>query len=181
MEYTKKTIAIDMDGVIADVEAQFISWYLRDYGIQITREDLQGRNEDNAFPEKGLIRKFARTSGFFLSVPVMEGAVDALKTLMEDFEVYIVSAAMEFPLSLSEKLSWLNTHFPFISWKNIIFCGNKNIVNTDYMVDDHIKNLDNFKGKTIMFHAFHNVSYNHHTRANNWPEVISLLKQDRFS
>src|SRR3546814_18660015 len=95
MENMKKTIAIDMDGVIADVEAQFISWYLRDYGITITREDLQGRNEDNAFPEKGLIRKFARTPGFFLSAPVMEGAVEALKILMEDFEVYIVSARSE--------------------------------------------------------------------------------------
>lgn len=174
----KKSIAIDMDGVIADVEAQFIHWYLRDYGIEITRQDLHGRNEDNAFPEPGLIRKFARTSGFFLSAPVMEGAVEAIKTLMEDYEVYIVSAAMEFPLSLSEKLSWLNTHFPFISWKNIIFCGNKNIINTDYMVDDHIKNLDTFKGKTIMFHAFHNVNYDHHVRANNWDEVLALLKQD---
>src|SRR5690606_10094881 len=179
MENIKKTIAIDMDGVIADVEAQFISWYLRDYGIEITREDLQGRNEDNAFPEKGLIRKFARTQGFFLSVPVMDGAVEALKTLMENYEVYIVSAAMEFPLSLSEKLTWLNKHFPFISWKNIIFCGNKNIINTDYMIDVQLEFLDNFSGKTIMFHAFHNVSYNHHTRANNWDEVLSFLKQDR--
>jgi 5'-nucleotidase len=178
MNNIKKSIAIDMDGVIADVEAQFINWYLRDYGIKITREDLQGRNEDNAFPEKGLIRKFARTPDIFLTTPVMNGAVEAVKTLIEDYEVYIVSAAMEFPLSLSEKLTWLNTHFPFISWKNIIFCGNKNIINTDYMVDDHIKNLDNFKGKTIMFHAFHNVSYTHHARANNWDEVISIIKQD---
>jgi len=178
MNNIKKSIAIDMDGVIADVEAQFINWYLRDYGIKITREELEGRNEDNAFPEKGIIRKFARTPDFFLTTPVMNGAVEAVKTLIEDYEVYIVSAAMEFPLSLSEKLTWLNTHFPFISWKNIIFCGNKNIINTDYMVDDHIKNLDNFKGKTIMFHAFHNVSYTHHARANNWDEVISIIKQD---
>lgn len=94
---------------------------------------------------------------------------------MESFEVYIVSAAMEFPQSLPEKREWLNEHFPFIHWRHIIFCGDKSIIGTDYMIDDHIKNLDNFKGTTLMFHAFHNVNYNHHQRVNNWQEVLKLL------
>lgn len=171
----KKTIAIDMDGVIADVESHFLNWYERDYGVAFTAADLQGKSEENAFPVKDAVRKFATTPGFFTTVPVMKDAVESLQLLMEHFDVYIVSAAMEFPLSLPEKLYWLNTYFPFIHWKKIIFCGDKSIIGTDYMIDDHIKNLDFFKGKGIMFHAFHNVSYTHHTRANNWKEVVSLL------
>lgn len=167
-----------MDGVLADVEAQFLNWYERDYGVKMTKENLSGLTEDTAFPEKGAIHRFAHTAGFFLTLPVMEGAVEAIKTLSETFDIYIVSAAMEFPLSLPEKLEWLNINFPSISWKNIIFCGDKSIINTDYMVDDHLKNLDNFKGKTIMFHAFHNVSYHHHVRANNWSEVVKLLEKE---
>jgi len=175
----KKTIAIDMDGVIADIEAQILDWYERDYGIKHTREYLAGRGGgEELFPEVGLVRQYVLSPGFFETLPLMEGAVEAVKTLMEDFEVYIVSAAMEFPLSLNEKLRWLNKHFPFITWRNIIFCGDKSIINTDYMIDDHIKNLDYFKGKTIMFHAYHNVSYTHHTRVNNWNEVIALLKSE---
>ena len=174
----RKSIAIDMDGVIADVEAQFLNWYERDYAIKMTKQELQGKNEDNAFPEPGVIRKFAHSPGFFLHVPVMEGAVKALQQLSERFEIYIVSAAMEFPLSLPEKLEWLKTNFPFITWKNIIFCGDKSIIGTDYMIDDHPKNLDNFKGKAIMFHAFHNVDVKHHTRASKWSDVISLLEKD---
>jgi 5'-nucleotidase len=174
----KKTIAIDMDGVLADVETQFLNWYERDYGIKMTKDQLAGKTEDTAFPEKGTMKKFAFTPGFFLTLPVMEGAIEAMATLSEKFEVYVVSAAMEFPLSLPEKLEWLNINFPAISWKNIIFCGDKSIINTDYMIDDHLKNLDNFKGKTIMFHAFHNVSYNHHQRANNWQEVVELLNRE---
>ena len=108
----------------------------------------------------------------------MTGAVEAVKALMADFEVYIVSAAMEFPQSLPEKLEWLKTHFSFISWRNIVFCGDKSIIGTDYMIDDHIRNLDNFNGKCIMFHAFHNINYHHHTRVNNWEEVITLLKAE---
>jgi len=178
MNDAKKTIAIDMDGVLADVETHFISWYLRDYGKTVNKEDLYGRSEEDAFFEKGVIRKFARTPGFFLTVPVMEGAVEAVKILMEDFEIYIVSAAMEFPQSLSEKLEWLKINFPFIGWRNIVFCGDKNIINTDYMIDDHIRNLDGFTGKPIMFHAFHNVNYHHHARVNNWNEVTALLKKE---
>lgn len=174
----KKTVAIDMDGVIADVETHFLTWYERDYGVKIPREKLAGLSEEDAFPEKGIIRKFASTPGFFLNIPVMTGAVEAVKTLMADFEVYIVSAAMEFPQSLPEKLEWLREHFSFIDWRNIIFCGDKSVINTDYMIDDHIRNLDKFKGKCIMFHAFHNVHYHHHTRVNNWQEVIALLKAE---
>lgn len=167
-----------MDGVLADVEAQYLKWYERDYSLKMTKDDIQGKNEDTAFPEKGALRKFVNTEGFFLTLPVMEGAIDAIKLLSEKFEIYIVSAAMEFPLSLPEKLEWLNINFPSISWCNIIFCGDKSIINTDYMIDDYTKNLDHFKGKTIMFHAFHNTMHNHHVRANNWKEVLELLDQE---
>ena len=174
----RKTIAIDMDGVLADVELQTLAFYERDYGIKYTREHLMGRAEEDFFPEKGIVRKYVYEPGFFLTLPLIEGAVEAVKTLMEDFDVFIVSAAVEFPLSLNEKLQWLGTHFPFITWHNIVFCGDKSIINTDYMIDDHIKNLDKFKGKTYMFHAYHNVNYTHHTRINNWPQVVALLKAE---
>ncbi|GAA4317420.1 5'-3'-deoxyribonucleotidase [Mucilaginibacter gynuensis] len=173
----KRSVAIDMDGVLADVESHFFEWYKRDYGVSLTLQDIIGKTEDDAFPEKMVIRKFATTPGFFTTVPVMPGAIEAVKKLMEDFEVYVVSAAMEFPQSLSEKRIWLTEHFPFISWRNIIFCGDKSIISTDFMIDDHIKNLDYFKGKTILFNAFHNVSYHHHTRANNWDEVLALMQE----
>lgn len=171
----KKSIAIDMDGVIADTETHFINWYEREYGVRIATHAIQGLKEEEMFPDKSAARRFAFTPGFFRTLPVMEGAVEAVQALMENFEVYIVSAAMEFPQSLPEKREWLHEHFPFIDWRHIIFCGDKSIIGTDYMIDDHIKNLDNFKGTTLMFHAFHNVNYNHHQRVNNWQEVLKLL------
>jgi len=174
----KKTIAIDMDGVLADIEMQILNWYERDYGIKHTRGHLRGRSSDEFFPEKGLVRKYIYTPGFFQTIPLMEGAVEAVQKLMEKYEIYVVSAAMEFPLSLPEKLHWLNLHLPFISWRNIIFCGDKSIINTDYMIDDYPKNLDCFKGKPIMFTAYHNTTLTHHSRANNWSEVITLLEAE---
>lgn len=175
----RKSIAIDMDGVIADVETHFINWYERDYGIKVLPRDIIGKTESEAFPKDGAVHKFVVTPGFFRTAPVMKGAVEAVKKLTEHFEVYIVSAAMEFPLSLPEKLAWLNEHFPFISWQNIIFCGDKSVINTNFMIDDYPKNLDYHKGTPIMFTSFHNVNLNHHIRANNWDEVLELMEKER--
>jgi 5'-nucleotidase len=172
----KKTIGIDMDGVLADVETQLLDWYQKETGTVITKHDIAGKQEDEAFPDRETFRKFLYTPGFFGSLPVMEGAVEAVKDLMKDFEVYIVSAAMEFPLSLFEKHQWLQEHFPFISWKNIIFCGDKSIIDTDFLIDDHCKNLDFCKGKPLMFTAFHNVNHSHHQRVNNWAEIPDLVR-----
>ena len=171
----KKSIAIDMDGVLADIEDHILSWYKEETGIVMTREDMKGKPEEELFPDRAILRKICNKPGFFRTLPVMEGAIEVVKSLMENYNIYVVSAAMEFPLSLFEKREWLAEHFPFISWKNIIFCGDKSIIDTDYMIDDHCKNLDFCKGKALMFTAFHNVNLNHHKRINHWSEVTGLL------
>lgn len=166
-----------MDGVIADTVTNFINWYEREHGVRIGKEAFEGVPEKDGLPND-TVRKYVYSPGFFRSVPVMEGAKEAVLELSKNFDIYIVSAAMEFPLSLMEKYEWLKEHFPFISWKNIIFCGDKGIIGTDYMIDDHVRNLDVCKGKTLMFTAGHNAGINHHTRVNNWKEVISFLNSE---
>ena len=166
-----------MDGVIANTAEQFLNWYEMKHGVRIPRENLQGVSELDALPNQAA-RKFVFEQGFFRGVPVMEGATEAVQELMKYFDVYIVSAAMEFPQSLAEKYEWLKEHFPFVHWKNIIFCGDKSIINTDYMIDDHVKNLDVFKGRPFLFTAAHNIAIDRHTRVNNWSEVIEILKAE---
>lgn len=106
----------------------------------------------------------------------MPGAVEALQELSKNFEIFIVSAAMEFPQSLSEKQAWLNQHFPFISWKNIVFCGDKSVIQADYMIDDHVKNLSGFKGTPLLFDAAHNTFITDYQRIRSWKEAVDLLK-----
>jgi 5'(3')-deoxyribonucleotidase len=170
------SIAVDMDGVLADTETHFIDYYEAESGEKINRNSLLGVPEIHAFPDKSAVYRFVHMPGFFRTLPLIPGGVYAVKTLMEHFDVYIVSAAMEFPLSLYEKKQWLEEHFPFISWKNIVFCGDKSIIKTDYLIDDHLKNLDNFSGIPLMFTASHNVHYNHHRRLNNWDEILKYFE-----
>jgi len=164
-----------MDGVMADSTQQYIDWYAARYGVKVEKATLLGKPETTGFPLEGVVRQFLYTPGFFRTKPVIEGAQEVIKALQDKHEVYIVSAAMEFPQSLSEKLAWLEEYFPFISWHNIVFCGYKNIVNADYMIDDHIKNLSTFKGQPLLFTAPHNVNVEGFKRVNTWEEVGQLL------
>jgi 5'-nucleotidase len=175
-ESRRITIAIDMDGVIADTETHFVHYYEKESGETVDRKIFLGVPENQALPDKTAVQRFVHTPGFFRTLPLIPGSVSAVKSLMEKFDVYIVSAAMEFPLSLYEKRQWLEEHFPFISWRNIVFCGDKSIIKADYLIDDHLKNLDNFSGVPLMFHAAHNIKASHHRRMNNWDEILIFFK-----
>jgi 5'(3')-deoxyribonucleotidase len=170
------SIAVDMDGVLADTESHFIQYYEIETGEKVDRNSLLGVPESQAFNDKTAVQRYVHTAGFFRSLPLIPGSVEAIRSLMEHFDVYIVSAAMEFPLSLYEKKQWLEEYFPFVSWRNIVFCGDKSIVKTDYLIDDHLKNLDHFTGVSLMFTASHNVHHDHHRRMNNWEEILAYFE-----
>ncbi|MBW8686271.1 5' nucleotidase, NT5C type [Chitinophaga rhizophila] len=169
-------IAIDMDGVMADTTQQMIDWYANRYGVQVDKATLYGIPETTGFPhEKEVIRKFLFEPGFFRTKPVIKDSQEVIRALQDKYEVFIVSAAMEFTPSLPEKVDWLAEHFPFISWQNIVFCGSKTIIQADYMIDDHVKNLQPFKGQGLMFTAPHNVNVTDFKRVDTWQDVAGLL------
>ncbi len=82
---------------------------------------------------------------------------------------------MEFKYSLLHKHEWLAEHFPFIPWKNIVFCGDKSIINADYLIDDHAHHFKHFRGQGILFSSPHNLNEDWNPRVNNWKEVAGLL------
>ncbi len=169
-----KQILVDMDGVLADVYAQFIQMEFEETGIRRSLESLHGKIETEAFPN---CDKYVRTTDFFRNAPVMRDSVEGLKYLNEKYNVYVVSSATEYPKSLREKLDWLNEFFPFISWKQIILCGKKDPVKGDIMIDDHTKNLDVFEGEKILFTQPHNFYIDKHEyeRVDNWKRIMEIL------
>lgn len=163
-----------MDGVLADVYSQFISFEAAESGIQLSINELLGKGEYEAFKNG---RKHVNSPGFFRHAPLMKDCVEAIQLLQEKYQLFIVSAAMEFPNSLPEKLAWLGEHFPFIGWQQIVFCGSKAVVRGDIMIDDHFKNLDHFQGQTLLFTQPHNVGQDDrgHARVRSWKDVLQML------
>ncbi|WP_285010158.1 5' nucleotidase, NT5C type [Pedobacter faecalis] len=169
-------IAIDMDEVLADPIKKFIKLYNRDYGVPLDTVLIPGNEIYQHVPEEVKDKWFdyINEPGFFRDLEPLEGSVSAVRALHEKYEVYIVSAAMEFRNSLIDKYDWLNEHFPFIGWKNIIFCGNK-IVDVDVMIDDRAKNFVGFRGRKLLFTSPHNLLLTEYERVNNWREVLEKL------
>ena len=54
------------------------------------------------------------------------------------------------------KYKWLQQNFPFIPTSQIVFCGDKNIINADVLVDDRSRHFKEFRGTGILFTAPHN-------------------------
>ena len=168
-------IAVDMDGVLSDTVEQFINWEEKETGRRKTMEEIIGKSEIEAFPNS---RNYVFTPGFFRTAQVVKDSQEVVFQLYKKYEVYIVSAATEFPQSLSEKMDWLSEYFPFIPWQRIVFCGSKEIVRADIMIDDHFKNLNYFNGETsLLYTQPHNAFADNgrHRRVKNWQEIANIL------
>lgn len=169
-------IAIDMDEVLADPIHKFIQLYNRDHQVPLDLVIKPGTEIFQNVPEEVNDKWFdyINEKGFFRDLPVIDGAVAAVQQLQTKYDVYIVSAAMEFRNSLEDKFDWLAEHFSFISWKNVVFCGEK-IVDVDIMIDDRIKNFVGFEGRPLLFTSPHNLLITEYERVDNWQQVLGKL------
>ncbi|MEN9701970.1 MAG: hypothetical protein RIR55_1312 [Bacteroidota bacterium] len=173
-----KRIAIDMDDVLAKTTHVIIDKINEITSSSFTYEELMNGSESLKLEFYGHYTKhnsFLWEPGFFENIPVNEDAVEVVEKLHKQYEIFIVSAATEFPNSLKEKLTWMGKHFPFITWRHIVFCGHKHMIQADYLIDDHEKNLHTFTGTPLLFTAPHNLHINDFKRVNNWKEIESLL------
>ncbi|EOB8197171.1 TPA: 5'(3')-deoxyribonucleotidase [Staphylococcus aureus] len=136
---TRKSIAIDMDEVLADTLGEIIDAvnFRADLGIKM--EALNGQKLKHVIPEH--------------------------------YDVYIATAAMDVPTSFSDKYEWLLEFFPFLDPQHFVFCGRKNIVKADYLIDDNPRQLEIFTGTPIMFTAVHNINDDRFERVNSWKDV----------
>lgn len=173
-----KRIAIDMDDVLAKTTHVIIDRINQIVNTNYSYDELLNGSSEvkQAFYAHYLMHNsFLWEPGFFEHIPVNENAIEVVKKLTERYEVFIVSAATEFPNSLKEKLTWMEKHFPFITWRHIVFCGHKHMIQADYLIDDHEKNLHTFTGTPLLFTAPHNLHITDFKRVNDWKEVEQLL------
>ncbi|AEM71323.1 5'(3')-deoxyribonucleotidase [Allomuricauda ruestringensis DSM 13258] len=171
------TIFVDMDEVIADAYNAHLNIYNQEFNAQLTLEDCYGKEFWQCVPKEHQqsIKDHTRRDGFFGDLKVIADSQEVLEALSKKYEVYIASAAMEFPQSLREKSDWLDKHFPFIPWQNRILCGNKHVLKGDVLIDDRSKNLKPFEGRSIMFTSPHNTTVTAFERVDTWKDIANKL------
>ena len=170
-------IFVDMDDVIADTYGKHIEMYNEEFNEFLSLSKIQSGEVWQNVPEmhQDSIRRHALTDGFFRNLKPVKDSIPVLKELCQKHEVFIASAAMQFPNSLREKSDWIDQYFPFISWQYRILCGHKYMLNGDLLIDDRSLNLDKFQGNTLLYSSPHNIHENSHERVNSWKEIADKL------
>ena len=172
-----KRICVDMDEVMADALAEHLARYNRDHNESVTKEDLHGKWlwDVVSSDRHARLEAYLRSEDFFEDLPVMEGSQRVLRLLCDHYEVFVATAAMEFPNSFGPKYRWLQRHFPFIPPSNFVYCGDKSILLADYLIDDTARHFRRFRGEGILFSSPHNLLVTGYRRVNNWHEVETLF------
>ena len=137
-----------MDGVIVD----FMSGVNR--MSKEIREEYEGRLDE--------------IPGVFGLMSPMPGALDAVRTLSEHFDVYILSTApWKNPSAWADKVTWITTHLDDIFHKRIIITHCKNLCHGDYLIDDRDKHgAKEFAGEWLQFGS---------ERFPNWQSILDYL------
>ena len=168
----RQRIAIDMDDVMADALAEHLRRYNAAFGTGITAAELSGRHLEQCIPSAH--RQAAEAmldASFFEDLAVLPGCQEVVRELADRYDVFIASAAMDVPCSFDAKYRWLRRHFPFIPPSQIVFCGDKTIVDADYLIDDRPRHFARFRGQPLLFSAPHNAGETRYARAGSWQEV----------
>jgi len=170
-------IAIDMDEVIADSLSKHLRVYNQAFGAHLTRGDLDGRSLEEAVPSSHAraTDQLVLEPGFFADLDEIEGSPEVVRQLAQRYEVFIASAAMEVPTSFADKYAWLRERFPFIPPSHIVFCGDKAVLDVDYLIDDTCRHFERFRGTPILFSAPHNRGEGRFRRVESWEEVAKMF------
>jgi 5'(3')-deoxyribonucleotidase len=143
-----KKLFFDMDGVFVDCQS----------GIDKLSDEVKKEYEG----------RLDEVPGIFSLMDPMPGAIEAVHTLSEYYDMYILSTApWKNTTAYSDKLAWLTKHFGDLFKKRVIITHCKNLCDGDYLVDDRAKNgASEFPGEWVQFGS---------KRYPDWEEVTRYL------
>lgn len=178
-------ILVDMDDVLEKLVKAWVECLNEKYSTQVRPEDISEWDIHVFFPQltEEQVYEIPDTEGFWKRVQPIEGAAEALQSLIADgHEVYIATATMY--QSMKDKMEYvLFKYFPFIKWDQVIVTSKKQMIKGDILIDDGPHNLEGGDYYKILFTAAHNRKFDEKSigavRVNNWKEALEEVR--RFS
>lgn len=176
-------VLVDMDGVLADLEAGF--WHL--WGSQYPSAPQQDQAQRDQFYLADQLHPAFRTRvleilnspGFFDTLPVVPGAAEAMNGMLAaGWDVRVCTApALTNPTCTSDKLTWLERHIGPGWSRRAIIAKDKSYVRGDLLIDDKPEpraELDP-TWRHVVFDAPYNRTAPSPLRLNCWGQWSSTL------
>ncbi len=173
----RKSIGIDLDSTLNCLVEYWLEVYNIEYDDCLTPEDITGWDMQQFVKEScgPKIYDYILRPGTFTNLMVQSYSQKVTKFLSQYYDLYIVTAYHW--KNCADKAQWIIEHFSHIDSDRIIFCNNKGLICTDYLIDDGPHNLEAFKGNGILFDApWNRFLGDKFLRVKNWLEVESYFK-----
>ena len=187
----KKSIMVDMDDVITT--GGFLYLINKYLNTNYTEEDFQDFYMQDIISDKEAFFKWFKNYNMYDYSTFISDVKEVLEDLSKKYEIFIGTSYIikdiikDTGFLLEQKYNFLVEKFPFINPYNIVFLGNKSVINCDIKIDDRIENLDGAKTK-LLFTAWHNKNISQDeldkkgiTRVNNWKEIKDILLKDEVT
>ena len=187
-------ILLDMDGVVAAFDDQ-VKTYLHKWGFGFDTEKYNSYSIFQFFTgmktedKLSTLHKMFEDDDFWLDMPVMEGAIQAVKKLNATYDVWVATKPFKMEKKYKDtKLQWLNQHFPFIPNNKVIFDFEKWNLEGSVIIDNNPEILSKclvMDNKiTIRFDNVYNRQIPTHYNLTNWKDMGSVILDiettDRF-
>jgi 5'(3')-deoxyribonucleotidase len=170
-----KTIAVDVDDVLADLHREWILRYNRDFNDNLTVNDMKDWKLSEAVKPEAVpqLFEYLKDDDLYDAIVPIEGAKEGVRTLKEmGFRVVYATACVEG--MADKKINWLLEHGflhekdPWLGavgiYGDFVSAGDKSLVHADYLIDDREDYVKNFTAGTgILFDrpCNRNVDYPH--------------------
>lgn len=175
-------LAIDVDGVVADLHTTWLRRYNQEYGDIVQYEDIgKWRMQDIVKPECGeKIYDYIKDPSVYDDVKPIKGALEGV-TALRNMGHRIVFASSCLMGTADAKWLWLNKHgflksnLAHGTDKDWLAVNDKTLVRSAYLLDDKYENISTFPGIGVLFDQPWNRNKKWYLRAHSWPEFVKII------
>ena len=179
----RKTVLIDMDGVICDYTQKMLDLAVTGFGLpQYSAKEVLFFETEKIFSQEyqEKVERLSLEENFFLSLEPLPGAIEAIKEMLTDsnFDVWICSSPKKTGETChSEKFLWLRKYFGQKFAEKLILTRDKTLVYGDYLIDDK-SDVYGVNEEPFWEHIIFDPPYNRESRGkkrmdwSNWKEVL---------
>lgn len=177
-------ILLDQDGPLADFEGGFLEQWRAKFPNEIFIPLEQRKSfyivKDYPVELKDKIEGVCYAPGFYLNLPPVSGAIDAVKQLVETGNQVIICTTpfSQYENCVLEKYQWLEKYLGRDFTRKIILTRDKTLIRGDILIDDkpEITGIAQPEWEHIVF----DFPYNRHVSGKrritweNWKEVLGI-------